>query len=309
MIFRSTVVVDSTTAIHRIMLSNPVSTVSGEKYTFSALVEYVDIQYIYLNFNAHIAASACFDIVNGTYVMFGATLSAKIIQIGSKFLCSITGIAATSNISNSFIQLNTISGQDDTWLGDGIKSIKIHAIQKESGESFTSFIETTTVAVTRAADSINIPYTGNFTDKIIFAMRINRSIASPTASAETYLSATGRTILAKAAAGTTLNLTDGTNTAAVAIPITVQTDYIFAFVADTVLAQMAVLVSGDGGATWTTGTTASYDGSFNGSSVLNLLPTIIAPTNIIGVMTKSQPFGSITAATDWIKANATTELS
>ena len=110
--------------------------------------------------------SALFDLDIGTIIvdttLYGGGYSvspSKIISLGNGwYKCTVSG-NKTDNVGNNNIEINlssTISGTEiDPYTGDGTSGLFIWGAQLEVGSNATSYIPTTSAAVTRNADVIS----------------------------------------------------------------------------------------------------------------------------------------------------------
>jgi hypothetical protein len=97
-------------------------------------------------------SGAYFDLTNGT--VSGATgVTTSIVNYGNGwYKCSIV---RTSTVANEVVRINLAIGINGTYLGDGTSGLFIWGAQLEAGENATSYIPTTSAAVTRNADVIS----------------------------------------------------------------------------------------------------------------------------------------------------------
>jgi hypothetical protein len=149
-----TFVENTSNALHRI--SGGGAVVSGSTYTTSVYAKYAG-RFLYFNCNAAHAARATFDLQSGTVATVGAG-SAAIVAMGNGwYRCSVTGVAAATVTEAFYLQLNDTSvAADRTYTGDDTSGIYLWGAQLEAGAFPTSYIPTTTAAVTRSADVASI---------------------------------------------------------------------------------------------------------------------------------------------------------
>ncbi|MDD3020447.1 MAG: hypothetical protein PHX61_05635 [Alphaproteobacteria bacterium] len=154
------------TSSHRIYEAAKHTVTSGNPYTASVFVksegqQYIDLYLGYTNFPS--GNGATFDLNNGTITRTFVSTTPKIESIGGGwYRCSITVSAISNGSSNSafFIVHSTNSGVANTnTTADGTSGYYLWGAQYELGHFPTSYIPTTTAAVTRAKDLVNIPTT------------------------------------------------------------------------------------------------------------------------------------------------------
>ena len=126
--------------------------------TFSIFAKAAEYSFLQVNQGGTNAYGASFDLSNGTVVYAGASLSsAPIIQsVGNGwYRCIITAnfLAAAFQVG-----MNDVSGAPLSTVasGDGTSGLYIWGAQLEAGAFATSYIPTTTTALTRAADVASV---------------------------------------------------------------------------------------------------------------------------------------------------------
>lgn len=136
------------------------SYVSGQVYTHSRFMKMAGRRYatLFLPSAAFPASgrTAVFDLQAGAVTALEAGASASIQAVGNGwFRCAISAAAnVTGSAHGGGGGINTNStASTDTYLGDGTSGIYVWGAQLEVGSVATSYIPTTTVAVTRGADT------------------------------------------------------------------------------------------------------------------------------------------------------------
>lgn len=142
---------------HNIGTAN-IAFVSGTTYTFSAIVQYVNAQFIQLFFGAgpFTAAFANFDILNGVVASTSGVLSSTIQQIApGRFIVSVTATAASTvatPVDYTVVPLGT-SGRLPTYTG-AHNQFLLWNTQVEALGYYTSPIVNAASALTRAQDGL-----------------------------------------------------------------------------------------------------------------------------------------------------------
>jgi len=148
---------DAVATNHQIT-TNSITFVSGTTYVFSAFFKAGNN-----NRSARLALpsarfvgspAAIFDITSGSVLLSG-DCTASIQNYGNGwFRAIITAVCDSAGTGTSF--LNLASGATRDYIGNGSGSILVYGSQIETGSVATSYIPTTTAAVTRNADVISL---------------------------------------------------------------------------------------------------------------------------------------------------------
>jgi hypothetical protein len=130
---------------------NYAAVLSGN-YSFSVFVKKGGYNFVSLQDQFSGVFNSCFDLVNGTVTTFVG--SANIKSYGNDwFLCSVTGNGVGTTVIPSIVPANAISSFP-IFTGNGTDGIFAWGAQLEVGSYPTSYIPTTSAAVTRNADAI-----------------------------------------------------------------------------------------------------------------------------------------------------------
>jgi hypothetical protein len=157
---------NTTTGEHTVIRS--IAYTSGTAYTLSCYVKEGGRDFVVLQFSAAfsgigVATRAWFNISTGSVGTLANSPIASIVDAGDGwYRCSITKTAGATGASNTAI---TVCNADNSvsYTGDGFSGIYIWGAQNEAGGSITSYIPTTTTALTRNPDVATITGT-NFSD-------------------------------------------------------------------------------------------------------------------------------------------------
>lgn len=151
---------DATNSYH-VIVPPSVSVISGSAYTTSFYAKALErniVQYR-SRLNSLPSFFANFDLVSGLVALQSGTGSASMKAVGGGwYLCSVTQVAAisgTNTQSEVSLQQSASAASAAAYLGDGVSGALIWGTQFETS-SATSYIPTTTVSVTRAADQLSV---------------------------------------------------------------------------------------------------------------------------------------------------------
>lgn len=138
-------------AIHRMYQAVSGPTV-GKKVTLSVHVKASGINYIMINSGAALGGGVAVSLVDGTYITNGTVTNVSTTRLATGYYrIKFTGTYAAN--TNIYVNANnSLSYADQTFTSDGTSGFYIGAIQLSVSDS--SYIPTTSTAVTRAADSV-----------------------------------------------------------------------------------------------------------------------------------------------------------
>jgi hypothetical protein len=140
-------------------------TYTSAAYTHSEYLKYDNHRYVGLViYDGTNVNCAVFDLLNGTTgaVSAGVTSRIEATNVAGLYRCSVTATAVAIVGFYAFITLNnTNTATLETWNAAGTEKVGVWGAQVELGSAATSYIPTTTAAVTRNADVLTFPTAGN----------------------------------------------------------------------------------------------------------------------------------------------------
>ena len=137
------------------ILQNALAVVNGLTYTYSVYARIGARQYMYmvLDPTRFSAGNVYFDLINGISVNSGSVSSSVQALPNGWYRCAVTATATSSGTGFvASVSPSITLGDSGSYTGDGSTSISLFGAQLEIGTSTTSYIATTTVSVSRAAD-------------------------------------------------------------------------------------------------------------------------------------------------------------
>ena len=153
---------EDSTASSTHVLSAVRTVVIGTTYTISMYAKAGTRTYFSIGIYDNTTLNAWFNLSNGTLGTVNAGLTAAITPAGNGwYRCSITRTAAATTIYETFYLAN--ADNSVSYSGDGTSGLYLYGGQHEIGAFATSYIPTTTTALTRNADVASMTGT-NFSD-------------------------------------------------------------------------------------------------------------------------------------------------
>jgi hypothetical protein len=142
---------EDSTASSTHVLSAVRTVVIGTTYTISMYAKAGTRTYFSIGIYDNTTLNAWFNLSNGTLGTVNAGLTAAITPAGNGwYRCSITRTAAATTIYETFYLAN--ADNSVSYSGDGTSGLYLYGGQHEIGAFATSYIPTTTTALTRNAD-------------------------------------------------------------------------------------------------------------------------------------------------------------
>jgi hypothetical protein len=149
---------NATLGAHRVTVATTVT--SGNVYTISLYAKSSELSRLLIAHNNEPNGFTTFNLSSVTAVNASAATS-KINHIGNGwYYCTVT---STMTGTSRGVEIWLVDNSGATsYTGDGTSGIYIWGAQLEAGAFATSYIPTTTAAVTRSADDLSVPYAAWF---------------------------------------------------------------------------------------------------------------------------------------------------
>ena len=151
----ATLIEDTSTGVHRFTQSVSPTITSGAPYSASIYAKANGRTEIRLSENAATGAYATFNLLDGSIVSSGLGGSGVTEDMGNGwYRCTMT---FTSAGTVGRIDVSLLSSGSISYTGDGASGVYLYGEQLEAGSTPSSYIPTSGVTVTRAADTLTVP--------------------------------------------------------------------------------------------------------------------------------------------------------